>query len=151
MLENLITGHEIDFLIKLVLCIIGGVLIGIERESRKKSAGISTHAFVIAGAMAFTVISLFMDPNEPARIAAQIVSGIGFLGAGIILKESNGEVINLTTAASIWFSAAIGMLIGFGWYLIAIIAIIFAIFTPRIPHIWGKADYEHRRHGRVVG
>jgi putative Mg2+ transporter-C (MgtC) family protein len=151
MLENLITGHEIDFLIKLVLCIIGGVLIGIERESRGKSAGISTHAFVIAGAMAFTVISLFMDPNEPARIAAQIVSGIGFLGAGIILKESTGEVINLTTAASIWFSAAIGMLIGFGWYIMAIITIIFAIFVPRIPHIWGRRDYEHRRHGRIVG
>ena len=151
MLENLITGHETDFLIKLIICAIAGVLIGIERESRGKSAGISTHAFVIGGSMAFTVLSIFMDPNEPARIAAQIVSGIGFLGAGIILKESNGEVINLTTAASIWFSAAIGMLIGFGWYLTAVIAIIFAIFAPRIPHIWGRKDYEHRKHGRIVG
>jgi putative Mg2+ transporter-C (MgtC) family protein len=151
MLENLINGHEIDFLIKLIICLVGGVLIGIERESRGKSAGISTHAFVIAGAMAFTLLSIFMDPNEPARIAAQIVSGIGFLGAGIILKESNGEVINLTTAASIWFSAAIGMLIGFSWYLMAIITIIFAIFVPRIPHIWGRKDYEHKKHARVVG
>jgi putative Mg2+ transporter-C (MgtC) family protein len=146
MLENLITGHEFEIIIKLVICLIGGILIGIERESRKKSAGISTHAFVIAGAMIFTILSLYIAPNDPSRIAAQIVTGVGFLGAGIILKEKNGEVINLTTAASIWFSAAIGMLVGYGWYLAAIITIIFTIFTPRIPHIWGRKDYE-RTHG----
>jgi len=151
MFENLITGHEAEFLIKLIICIAAGLLIGIERELRGKSAGISTHAFVIGGSMVFTLLSIYLDPNEPARIAAQIVSGIGFLGAGIILKESNGEIINLTTAASLWFSAGIGMLIGFGWYLIAAVTIVFAIFTPRIPHLWGKKDFEHKKPARIIG
>jgi putative Mg2+ transporter-C (MgtC) family protein len=140
MVFNIITGHELDFLIKLIICLIGGLLIGIERESKGKSAGVSTHTLVIGGAMIFTFLSLFIDPEEPARIAAQIVTGIGFLGAGIILKEKTGEVVNLTTAASIWFSAAIGMLIGFGWYFTAAIAIIFSALVPRIPHIWYKKD-----------
>jgi len=144
MLENFVSGHEIEFLINLVLCLIGGMLIGIERESRGKSAGISTHVFVIAGAMVFTMLSIAISPENPDRIAAQIITGIGFLGAGIILKESNGDIINLTTAASIWFSAGIGMLIGFKWYLIAIICIIFTILTPRIPHIWGRKDFENK-------
>lgn len=151
MWEKLISGYEIEFLINLIVCLIGGILIGVEREARGKSAGISTHSFVIAGSMVFTMLSMYIAPGDPARIAAGIVTGIGFLGAGIILKESNGEVINLTTAASIWFSASIGMLIGFKWYLIALICILFTVLTPRIPHLWGKKEYEQRKRARVVG
>lgn len=135
-LEQFFFGDkEISFLIKLVISGFCGVLIGIERESRNKPAGISTHCFVIGGAAMFTFLSGVVDPNSPARIAAQIISGIGFLGAGMILKSEAGTITNLTTAAAVWFAAAIGMAIGFSWYAIAIFATIYAILVPRIPHL----------------
>ncbi len=76
---------DFDFLIKVTITLVAGVLIGLERETRGKPADVSTHAFVIGGSMLFTVLSVMIDPSEPARVAAQIVTGIGFLGAGIIL------------------------------------------------------------------
>ena len=86
--------------------------------------------------MMFAYLSSVIDPDSTSRIAAQIVSGIGFLGAGMILKgEIDKKITNLTTAASIWFSAAIGMAIGFQFYVVAIIAVAFAVAVPRIPHI----------------
>ena len=112
------------------------ILIGVERELRNKPAGISTNCFVMAGACLFTFASIALDPNSPARIAAQVVSGVGFLGAGMILKgEGGSKVKNLTTAAAVWFAAAIGMVIGLGWYLIAVIATVYAVVVPRIPHV----------------
>lgn len=86
--------------------------------------------------MLFTYLSSAVDPNSTSRIAAQVVSGIGFLGAGMILKdEIDKKINNLTTAASIWFSAAIGMAIGFNYYIIAIAVVAFVVLVPRIPHI----------------
>ena len=96
----------------------------------------STHCFVIAGSMIFTYLSAQVDPTSTSRIAAQLVTGIGFLGAGIILKsESDQRITNLTTAAAIWFAGSIGMAIGFNFYFMAVIAIAFAVLVPRIPHI----------------
>jgi putative Mg2+ transporter-C (MgtC) family protein len=80
--------------------------------------------------MIFTYLSAQVDPNSTSRIAAQIVTGIGFLGAGMILKsETTEKITNLTTAA------AIGMAIGFNFYFIALVGIAFAVLVPRIPHI----------------
>ena len=136
MLENWQIGLQLDFLIDIVFALVAGFVIGAERESRGKPAGISTNSLVIGGAMLFTYLSAAVDPNSTSRIAAQIVSGIGFLGAGMILKgETDKKITNLTTAASIWFSAAIGMAIGFNFYIIALAAVIFAVLVPRIPHI----------------
>lgn len=135
--ESILTGFEIPFLIKLGACLIAGFFIGAERESRHKPAGISTHTFVIAGAMLFSMLSTILSRGDPGRIAAQIVTGVGFLGAGIILKSEAGTVVNLTTAASIWFSAAIGMTIGLGLYGIALVATIFSMLVPRVPRIHG--------------
>jgi putative Mg2+ transporter-C (MgtC) family protein len=133
---ELVSGYEADFFILLGLSLLFGFVIGTERETRGKPAGISTNSFVIAGAAMFTFISLQVDPNSPARIAAQVVSGVGFLGAGMILKsDKEGTVTNLTTAASVWFSAGIGMALGFGWYLIAGGATVFAVIVPRLPHV----------------
>ncbi|MDO8634363.1 MAG: MgtC/SapB family protein [archaeon] len=134
MLEGFLSGFEVEFATILVFSLIIGYVIGAEREGRGKAAGISTHSLVIAGSALFTFGSIWLDPASPARIAAQIVTGVGFLGAGIILKDNSGEIRNLTTAASIWFSASIGMAIGFGWYAIALIAMIYAVAVPRIPH-----------------
>lgn len=138
MFENFFGLNEVNFLIDALLCLIIGYAIGAERESRGKDAGISTNMFVIFGAMLFTFISGSVDPASKSRIAAQIVTGIGFLGAGLILKE--GIVVrNLTTAASIWFAGSIGMAVGFGYYFIAIVAAIISIIIPRIPHISKKS------------
>jgi len=140
-----LTGvQELDFLINIGLSLIGGVLIGADRELKGKASGIGTHCFVIGGSMIFTYLSALVDPNSTSRIAAQIVTGIGFLGAGIILKDeifdkkdtvdsSHTKVLNLTTAASIWFSGAIGMAIGFEYYFVAIVSIAFAVGVPHIP------------------
>ena len=129
-------GYQLDFLIDIGLSLLAGFLIGAERESRGKPAGISTHCLVIGGTMMFTYISAQVDPNSTSRIAAQIVTGIGFLGAGMILKsESTEKITNLTTAAAVWFAAAIGMAIGFNFYFMALVAIAFAVLVPRIPHI----------------
>ena len=129
-------GYEPDLLIDFVLVLLAGFTIGVERESRGKPAGISTHSFVIGGSMIFTYLSAHVDPDSSSRIAAQLVTGVGFLGAGIILKsEAKEKITNLTTAASIAFSASIGMAIGFNFYVMALIAIAFAVFIPRIPHI----------------
>lgn len=128
-----ISENEINLLIDLALCMFAGFLIGSERESRGKDAGISTHILVITGAMLFTFMSSMADPASKSRIAAQIVSGIGFLGAGLILKEG-ASVKNLTTAASIWVSGAIGMAFGFNYHVIGIIIAVAVAITPRIPH-----------------
>ena len=136
--ENLdfFKGLNYDFLVGLGLSLLAGFLIGLERESKDKPAGISTHAFVIGGSMIFTYLSAHVDPNSTSIIAAQILTGIGFLGAGLILKsEANQRVTNLTTAASVWFSCSIGMAIGFGFLFMAIVAIAFAVLVARIPRI----------------
>ena len=141
---TLLHGHELGFALRLVVCLVLGAVVGVERELRGKPAGISTNCFVMAGAMLFTFISIQMDPNSPARIAAQIVSGVGFLGAGMIIKSENNRVKNLTTAAAAWFAAGIGMAIGLGWFLLAAMSTVYAVVVPRIPHVksWLKADLD---------
>jgi len=134
MLESVLANTELTFLFNACLCLIAGFMIGLERESKGKDAGISTHTLVIMGSMLFTFLSFQMEPEQASRIAAQIVTGIGFLGAGLILKEGT-TVRNLTTAASLWFAAAIGMSFGFGFYIIGLMATLVAILTLRIPHI----------------
>jgi putative Mg2+ transporter-C (MgtC) family protein len=129
----------------LALVVLAGFLIGGERESRGKPAGITTHCFVIGGSAIFSFMSGHVYPNsphvDPSRIAAGLVTGIGFLGAGVILKSRTDErITNLATAASIWYAAAIGMAIGFNFYVIAVVAISFAVLVPRMPHISKSKD-----------
>jgi putative Mg2+ transporter-C (MgtC) family protein len=138
MFVDLISQNEINLFIDLILCLVAGFMIGAERESRGKAAGISTHILVITGAMLFTFMSSVVDPASKSRIAAQIVSGIGFLGAGLILKDGP-HVKNLTTAASIWVAGAIGMAFGFNFHVIGMVVAIAVAIVPRIPHINKKA------------
>ena len=135
-MENIFGTRELDFLLNLGISLVCGVLIGVERELKGKPAGISTQTLVITGAMMFAYFSGVLGGGDPGRIAAQIVSGVGFLGAGIILKsEKKGKISNLTTAASIWFAAAVGMALGFGMHIIAVVAALYAVFINRIPHV----------------
>jgi putative Mg2+ transporter-C (MgtC) family protein len=133
---NFLQGLTIHFLVGLGLSFLAGFVIGFERESKGKPAGISTQCLVIGGSMIFSYLSGIVDPSSTSRIAAQIVTGIGFLGAGLILKsEEDKRVTNLTTAASIWFSCSIGMAFGFGFFIMGIIALAFAVLVARIPKI----------------
>ena len=104
------------FFIKLGLAVGLGMLIGLEREFQRKSMGIKTSALITLGAMLFVLMSSTMTDGDNTRIVAQVVSGIGFLGAGIIFKDGT-SVKGLTTAATAWTAAAIGCLVGTGMYL----------------------------------
>ena len=103
-----------DDVARVILAVFVGGLIGMEREYRDKAAGFRTLIFICLGSTLFTIFSVkFAGDKEPTRIAANIVSGVGFLGAGVILREGR-RVIGLTTASMIWLTAALGMGIGGG-------------------------------------
>jgi len=108
---------------RLVLAALLGFSIGLEREIRGQAAGERTHALVALGAAAFALISGRAFPGgDTARVAAGVVTGIGFLGAGMILKKEGVRIEGLTTAAGIWAVGAIGLAIGAGMYLLGIVA-----------------------------
>jgi putative Mg2+ transporter-C (MgtC) family protein len=114
-------------IVKLLLAIAVGGLIGAEREFRDKSAGFRTLIFICLGSTLFTIFSdKFAHDGDPARIAAQIVTGVGFLGAGVILRD-RGRIVGLTTAAMIWLAAAFGMGIGSGNYAVTLAGTAFTV------------------------
>jgi len=122
------------FIERLVISAVLGGLIGVEREMHSKPAGLRTHILICMGAAMFTMISLSVAENlgssaDVSRIAAGVVTGIGFLAAGSIFREE--RIHGLTTAADIWVIAAVGMAVGFGWYIQSILAsiLMFAIFS----------------------
>ena len=117
-------------IISIVLAVILGAAIGLEREISGKAAGLRTNVLICLGAAVFTIISKRMagENDSLTRIAAQIVTGVGFLGAGAIIQDRGG-VHGLTTAATIWFVASLGMACGAGLYLLAVVLTLLAIFV----------------------
>jgi len=116
-----------DSALRLVLAVVYGSVIGLEREKNKHPAGFRTHVLVCIGAALITLVSVAgFAGGDPARVAAQIVSGIGFLGAGTIMREGT-TIRGLTTAASLWTVAGIGMAIGAGYYWGATLATLLVI------------------------
>ena len=114
---------HLDFLLKCIVSILLGCVIGYERQAKKKPAGIKTHALISLGSAIITFLSInFSDYGDPSRIAAQIVTGIGFIGAGTIFI-SRQRIKGLTSAATVWVSAAVGMLVGSGYVSLSIIAV----------------------------
>lgn len=125
-----------EYLLRIIVAVICGCIIGYERKNRNKEAGMKTHAIVALGSALIMIVSKgFADiPGaDAARIAAQIVSGIGFLGAGIIFVRNN-VVSGLTTAAGIWATSGIGMAIGSGNYYIGVMSTILMIVIQIILH-----------------
>ena len=114
---------DTELIQRLLLAAVIGGLIGAEREMQRKSAGFRTNILIALGSALFTISSLTIAPNggDPTRIAAQIVTGIGFLGAGTILRNREG-VHGLTTAATVWVNAALGVAAGGGQYRLTMIA-----------------------------
>jgi putative Mg2+ transporter-C (MgtC) family protein len=124
---------ELDMVIRLLMSAIVGGLIGFERERAEKPAGFRTMILVSVAATLLTIASVygFGPPSDPSRVAAGIVVGIGFLGAGTILRGE--RVVGLTTAATIWSVAAIGLALGTGLYLVAIAAALIVLIVLRFP------------------
>jgi len=132
---TLTTREEIEIAVRLLLAAVFGAAVGYERRSADKPAGLRTLSLVAMGSALFTIISAFgFESADQSRVAAQIVTGVGFLGAGTILR-SGVTVSGLTTAATIWATAAIGMAVGSGMYIAsatgtALILIILYVFAP---------------------
>jgi putative Mg2+ transporter-C (MgtC) family protein len=113
-----LTQDQIDIAVRLALAAVAGMAIGIERELREQAAGLRTHMVVAIGACLFTIVGAYGfegEPLDPSRVASNVVTGIGFLGAGAIIREGV-SVRGLTTAASLWVVAAIGTAVGLGMY-----------------------------------
>jgi putative Mg2+ transporter-C (MgtC) family protein len=126
-----------EILIRLILAIILGGFLGLNRERAHKPAGVKTHVMVCLGSSLIMLISIEMfnryagisNTIDPGRIAAQVITGVGFLGAGTIMHAEGGLIRGLTTAASIWAVAGIGLACGGGMYLLAVSATLLAVGT----------------------
>ncbi len=122
-------GLEIDILLRLLVAGILGAIVGIERDVRKKPAGLRTHAMVCLGSCLFTVIALSLGAGgDFSKVMPGIITGIGFLGGGIIFQTKGGEKKGITTAAGIWSVAGIGIAVGLGNYQIAVAAVLAILF-----------------------
>lgn len=133
---------ELEMALRLLLATGLGALIGYQRERARKPAGLRTHILIALGAALFTVVSVFGfdDTADVARVAAGVVTGIGFIGAGVIIRGLRGKeehVAGLTTAASMWVTAAIGLAAGVGLYLAAILVAILVALVLMIPRVQG--------------
>ena len=144
---------NIDFLLRLSAALVLGFALGLERELTNKYAGLRTHILVCLGACVFTLLSIYGFPTfadgdnvvveqatgvrDTARIAAQIVTGIGFIGAGTVLR--NGPMVfGLTTAATLWLAASIGMACGAGMFDVAVISTVFSIAVLTLIRIFER-------------
>ena len=133
-MEGMSVELQLELTLRLVVALVLGAIIGWEREMQRMPAGFRTHALVALGSAIFTVISAyaFTGPgSDPTRVAAQIVSGIGFLGGGAILHHG-GNVRGLTTAASLWAVAAVGMAAGAGLFVMAGVSAVLVIVALEV-------------------
>jgi putative Mg2+ transporter-C (MgtC) family protein len=137
--------HIVRVAVRLGLAVVLGGAVGLEREQGGKRAGIRTHMLVSLGAALFTLIGI--EVGDATRVMQGVAAGVGFLGAGTILKLSEEhEVKGLTTAAGIWLTAAVGMSVGAGWVWPAVVSVLLALIVlllfHRLEH-WWKARYHH--------
>jgi putative Mg2+ transporter-C (MgtC) family protein len=124
---------ELEMVLRLLLAVVLGGIVGWERQMAKKPAGLRTHLLVCIGATLFTLASIYgFEGGDPSRVAAGIVAGIGFLGAGTIIRSGEGILIGLTTASSIWAIAAIGMVAGAGLYILSAVGTAVMLIALRI-------------------
>jgi len=119
---------------KLLVATICGVIVGYDREIKQKTAGIRTNILICVGCALFTALSFYISKTnniDPTRIIGQIITGIGFLGAGVIMKHDD-KIVGVTTAAFIWVVSAIGVLVGIGSYITPVLLTIGLIIISRI-------------------
>lgn len=129
-LDSFLNGSiELTVLFRVALSVVLGFILGLERELYKRPAGLRTHILVCIASCLIMMVSVYgFDEGDPARLAAQVVSGVGFLGAGAIMREDKGNGIKgITTAATIWMSAMIGLACGNGFYFGAVVVTVSAL------------------------
>ena len=132
---------NLEMALRLLLAVFLGGVIGFQREMSGKEAGLRTNMLISLGSALFTVLSVYAFPgSDPARLAAGIATGIGFIGAGVILHRSGGAVFGLTTAATIFAVAAIGIGAGAGLYIVSVVATVLALVILMLPHLKKPAD-----------
>ncbi|HEQ78631.1 MAG TPA: MgtC/SapB family protein [Euryarchaeota archaeon] len=136
----MIESSVIDALIKVLIAFLLGAVLGIEREMRKHPAGLRTHVLVTVGSTAFTLVGFEIYHQlvgttmvDPGRVIQGVITGIGFLGGGAILKD-RGHVKGLTTAAAIWIASAVGVLIGTNMFILAVTITVLAIIILSVMH-----------------
>jgi putative Mg2+ transporter-C (MgtC) family protein len=141
--------------LRLIVAFVAGMLIGIEREAHSQPAGMRTHILITIGSTLAMLLSIYIPQlypdfqnGDPGRIAAQVVSGIGFLGAGAILRFGV-NVRGLTTAASVWAMAIIGLAIGAGMYAISFIALVIILFSLSVMDTFEKHLFRNRLFKRI--
>ncbi len=126
----------VSIIVRIILAVIVGGVIGSERGRSGSPAGLRTHILVCVGSAMTALISIYIaeigDFDDIARIPAQVISGIGFLGAGMIIVKKNNVITGLTTAAGMWATATIGIALGYGFYLGALVATVACIFTAAV-------------------
>ena len=128
---------HVELYIRLIIATVVGFFIGLERAIKNKPAGIRTHILVCLGStLAMTLSTLNQGPYmDPMRLAAQVISGIGFLGAGVIWIDKGNVKRGLTTAANLWITACVGLTIGYGAYDLAIITAILMFIAMNLPKL----------------
>ncbi|HEY7367095.1 MAG TPA: MgtC/SapB family protein [Nitrosopumilaceae archaeon] len=143
--EEIVGSFDIQILFQLLLSVTLGALIGFERELKRRPAGLRTHMLVCLGATIFTIVSLSFD-IQPGIVAAGVVTGIGFLGAGSIIAQ-RGHVRGITSAATLWVVAGIGLAVGVEEYLISIVGAIMIFATlqlGRLEKFAGEKGYDDK-------
>lgn len=129
---------DLEVILRIVVAFLLGGLIGWERERHGISAGIRTYGGIALGACVFGILSLSLPGSDPSRIAAQVATGVGFLGGGVIFRQGD-YVSGLTTAATLWATAAVGLAVSFGMYIVCIVTsllLVLMLYLPRLP--WWK-------------
>lgn len=132
---------ELELIFRLVLSVLLGGIVGFERERIHRPAGLRTHMIVCVSSCLITIVSINVSPySEPLRLAANIITGIGFIGAGTIIASS-GKIIGLTTATTIFAVAGIGITVGVGFYMLSIVATILLFFILEIKRFERNLNY----------
>lgn len=140
--ENSFLNFDFETISRLLLAVALGALIGFERELKHRPAGLRTHMLVSLGATVFTIVSLSFDV-DPARISAGIVTGIGFLGAGNIIAQ-RGHIRGVTSAATLWVVAGIGLCVGIGQYVVAVVSALLVFAILQLGRIEKRIDPENK-------
>jgi putative Mg2+ transporter-C (MgtC) family protein len=144
-----------EVVLRLVVAALVGCLIGLNRDLKGKPAGVRTHGLVTLGAAVVTLATLSpggvaSDPNAVSRVIQGVLTGIGFLGAGVILRDAEGHVRGLTTAATVWIAAALGVICGLGyWQVVAVtmvIAFLVLLFGRTAERVGGRVFKDPRSH-----
>ena len=133
-------SSEVEIVLRLLLAAALGAIIGFQREWAHKAAGLRTHALIALGAALFTIVSVygFQGTADVSRVATGVVTGIGFIGAGVIFRGiGKDHVVGLTTAASVWVTAAVGLAAGAGMYIIAAVTAVLVLLVLLIPRVKG--------------